>query len=200
MPSYVFVSLRQNPFDTDHFPTDYDAHYMWELSRVGSTWVVSSGFDYLKVMLLMKHFGVNRPSQVVGKIFESERDDTCSALDLLLTQIAHGGNYTPPSAKAIRDRALLALADMRCPDYSDLDDETVYHAFAEAWNGFEADEDWFADFTAKIQALGGVQLRKADPKTFSTHVRGPAMYLEIVKGSTVYKLILGPYSTPITFD
>jgi len=200
MTTFMIVELSQNPFDDDHVPTDPEAFYSWGLAQVGSNWTTSSGFSYSKVMLLMKHFNVAHASQLVGKTFESEKYEATSALDLLLVQIAHGGKYTPPSTQTVRNRALASLANMECPDFSDLDDETVAKAFAEVWGGWEADEEWLADFTKKLDLLGGVLLRKADYNTFSMRVKGPASYLELVKGDKVQKIILGPYSTPISFE
>ena len=191
--------MSQNPFDK-HMPTDPDAFYSWGLSRAGSNYKTLSGFSYSKVMLLMMHFKVTDASQLVGMTIESEKNGECSALDLLLIQIAHGGKYTPPSAKTVRDRALVSLANMECPDFSDLDDETVANAFSDVWNGWEADQEWLADFSKKLELLGGVLLRKADSKDFSMRVKGPASYLELVKDGKVQKIILGPYSTPITFE
>jgi len=89
---------------------------------------------------------------------------------------------------------------MECPDFSDLDGQTVADAFREVWGGWEADETWLADFTKKLDLLGGVLLRKANYESFSIRVKGPASYLELVKGDKVQKIIVGPYSTPIIFE
>lgn len=90
MNTWIFVEMHQNPFDT-WAPTDPNAFYSWGLRLEGSGWTVRSGMNFPSVQLLMQHFGVSNPVDLVGKSFESTRDDTSSALNLLLTQICHGG-------------------------------------------------------------------------------------------------------------
>lgn len=201
MYTWFIRNIYQNPHDKDHKPTDPGARYMWELGLSGSELVVSSGFDYAEVMLLMQHFRVDNIPHLVGQSFQSERGDASSALDLLLTQIRHGGKYVPPATEELRQRAAESMACGKQPDYSGIDDETVYRAFAEVWNGFKADVIWMNSFKAEISQIsdGQAVLLDADHETFSARVKGPANYLMLVYGGVRQKVIMGPYSTPVSF-
>jgi len=96
MFNWKFSVIEQNPFDAKyHRATDPQAFYSWGISQVGSTWTTQSGFYYSDVMLLMKHFKVQNAAELIGKTFESERNEASTALDFLLVQIRHGGSYTP---------------------------------------------------------------------------------------------------------
>jgi len=198
---WVIVEMCQNPFDTEHQPTDPDAFYSWTLRPTDSQWTTSSGFGYSIVMLLMKYFKVTTASGLVGKIFISNREEASSALNLLLTQIRHGGEYTPPGHESLRFLATKALASMTEPDFSNVDDQTVYEAFQEVWEGFCANKDWLNAFKAQISQLsaGKVALLDCDPNEFNTRVKGPANYLVLVSGDHRQKIILGPYATPVQF-
>ncbi len=201
MTKWKIVRIEHNPFDNDHSPTDQQAYYCWELSQEGSSWKTGSGFNYADVMQLMKHFKVQTAAELVGLTFESEKNEASSALDFLLVQIRHGGSYTPPSGQIVRNRVLASLANLEQPDLSDLDGETIANAFREVWGDWEADETWLSKLMDDICyfSTGQVHLRKADSNTFSVHIKGPASYLELVKGGTVQKIIIGPYSTPVSF-
>ncbi|HOX95982.1 MAG TPA: hypothetical protein PLI45_01245 [Candidatus Woesebacteria bacterium] len=179
--------------------TDPRAPYSWYIREKNVILVTGSSFTYKEVSLLMKHFGVFDPKDLNGKTFESEKDYALEALELLLLETLLGRKYVPPTYEEIRNRAISSLAKMEEPDYSDVDGHTVMKAFMDVWPGKDPDEKWFADFCQKIKDISGVILRKADPKTFSVGILGPAEFLELVKEDKVQKVILGPYGDPVTF-
>lgn len=198
---WVIVEMSQNPFDKEHQSTDSDALYSWTLRPMDRQWTTSSGFSYSDVMQLMKHFEVMTAPELVGKIFISDRKDASSALNLLLVQIKHGGEYTPPELKSLRDLAAQALSRIAVPDFTDVDNQTVHEAFQEVWEGFFADRNWLNSFKAQISQLseGKVALLDCNPNEFSMMIKGPANYLVLVSGNRRQKVIMGPYATPIEF-
>jgi hypothetical protein len=200
MYTWVIYKMKLNQF-CKSTPTDPNASYMWDLHMKDSDWITGSGTTYAKVALLMKHFGVEKPEELEGKSFTSERDSAGSALDLLLVQIRNGGNYTPPSHEEIRLRAATAMAKFERPDYSDVDDETVFDAFQEVWGGWHAEENWLNWLKAKIQDLsqGRVVLLEADVNDFSMRIKGPANYMMLQRGEECQLVVIGPYSHPVTF-
>lgn len=198
---WKIANIEQNPFDK-HSPVDPNALYMWYLQPEGSEWTTGSGMNYSNIMLLMQHFGVSNAYALIGKKFESEKEDASLALNFLLIQVQHGGNYTPPSPETIRQRAAESMARMECPDFSDIDKESVFDAFSEVWDGFRANEIWMNAFKAEISNLsvGQVALIEASVDEIKTRVKGPANYMKLIKGQEVQLVIMGPYSTPITFE
>jgi hypothetical protein len=182
-------------------PPAEDARYMYDISAQGSTLVTSSGISYHNVALLMQHFEVSTPDDLIGKTFTNDRGSVPSALDLFLLQIKNGGEYTPPSTEELRLRAAQALANFTVPDYSKVDRETVAEAFQEVWAGFEAEEEWLMNFTLLIAELseGKVALLAADADEFPWRIKGPASYLKLQRGEETQLLAIGPYAKPIEF-
>jgi hypothetical protein len=200
MYTWNITQMEQNQFDTNA-PTSPEALYSWSIRREDSKWTLSSGMDYREVQLLMQYFNVHTAAELVGKQFTSERNSAESALNLLLAQIRHGGNYTAPSHEDLRNRAAEALAAFRQPDFSDTDEETVFRAFREVWDGFRANEYWMASLKAQIAEMsnGQVELLDADAEDFPVHVKGPANYLRLRRGKEDQLVIMGPYSSPVDF-
>lgn len=202
MNTWIIESILQNPFDYNHSTTDPEALYMWSLRLQGENAVTESSMSFAEAMELMRHFRVKDSSQLAGKKFQSERSNASSALNLLLIQIRHGGKYVPPTHESIRERVAQSLAKMEEPDFSDIDDETIFESFIDVWDIMSAKPEWLKKFTARIAEIsnGRVSLIKAEPRNFSARVLGPAEYLMLVQGKQKQRIILGPYSTPVSFD
>lgn len=195
--------MEKNEFDKK--PGNHpDTLYSWRISRTDSNWTTSSSITFSDVQLLMDHFGVNDPSKLIDKTFETPDDysDPSLALDLLLKKIQHGGSYNPPSSDQLISRAINALAAMNCPDFSDVDSQTVYEAFQGTFQMFSPKTDWLKWFKEQIsvRSLGEVQMDDANVDDFKVRVRGPADYLMLVRGNQKIRVIFGPYSTPFSFD
>jgi hypothetical protein len=196
--------MEHNQFD-EHSPTDKNALWMYELSVLGSMLRIGSGFSYQKVELLMKHFGVSNPEFLVGKVFDSPRESATSALDLLLTEIENSGKYTPPSSEEIRHIAAVALSKLEMPDYKGIDKETISRAFQEIWSGFRAKSEWLKSFAKEIKDLSDPKhkvrlLQATRDDVFKYKIRGPAEYMLLKCGRKTQRVIIGPYSNPISFD
>ena len=201
MKVWEFVEVKKNPFNEEP-DTAPNALYSYILREQGSDWKMGSSMTYKEVKLLLGHFGIEKPEELAEKTFSGARESPSSALNLLIVQIKHGGDYIPPTEETLYERAASALSNMECPDFSDVDDETVFKAFHKKFNWFDVDEKWFYSFQERISALsnGTVQLQKADVEDFSVRVKGPAECLLLIKGNKKQRVILGPYSTPISFD
>jgi hypothetical protein len=201
MKVWELSEVKKNPFDK-RADTDPDAIYSITISEQGSYWSTRSGITYRELMPILSHFKVNRPEDLTGKTFTNTRESATSALNLLIVEISHGGEYTPPSEESLHERAIVALGNMQCPDFSDVDDETVYNAFRKAFNGSRIDEKWLCWFQKRISTSsnGRVQLQKANIDEFSMRVMGPAEYLILAADERRQRVILGPYSRPVSFD
>lgn len=179
-----------------------DSVYDGFLKEEGSRGCCSFTVKFSEAELLMKHFGVGQISELVGKSFVNEKAFSDSALNLLLVQIQHNGNYTPPSHESLLQRAAEAMAKMKEPDFSDVDKETVYDAFQKEWGyGSQADSKWLVNFANKIYKLSRceVMLVKAISHDGFPNVLGPAEYLFLIKGYLRQRVVIGPYSTPVEF-
>lgn len=199
MATWTIVEMCQNPYDKKHKATDPEADYSYGLSDSRHT--IISGLNYSEVELLMKRFRVQTASELVGKTFQSNKRDAQSALYLLLTQICHDMQYIVPSYQSLRDRAAVALAQMTKPDYGDVDEDAIQEAFFEVWDRDMAKKTWFNAFKAQISQMsnGQVSLIDSESREGFPCIQGPANYCVLVKGKRRQKVILGPYSTPVTF-
>src|SRR6185437_1698850 len=99
-------------------------------------------------------------------------------------------------------RAAQALSEGKCPDFTDVDNHTVFKAFFETFDGFRAKDSWLMKFQETIAQLSGaqVQLSRGDREVFRKRVKGPAEYLILTVRGEGRRLIFGPYSTPFQFD
>lgn len=205
MKVWEFVKVEKDSFDTGA-DTAPNASYSYSVKEQGSNWVMSSGITYQELEPLLPIFEVGRPEDLVGKSFQSPAQDFQSAISLLITQvqheIKHGTPYIPPTEEDLYERAAVALGNMECPDFSEVDDETVFNAFHNAFDFFHANEDWLHRFQERIHELseGTVQLQKTRIEDFSIRIKGPAEYLLLVRGEQTQRVTLGPYSTPVSFD
>lgn len=198
---WEFVEVRKNPYD-ERPPTDPKALYSYYVRRVGDDGMEGSSFFYSEIFPLLSHFGIQKPEELVGKTFESTHWAFNMALNYLVIEIQHDFQYTPPSKEELYERAAVSLSNMTCPRFLNVDKNTVASAFGETFDFFHACPEWLDWFSRRIRELseGEVDLVKANPDDFEARVRGPAEYLELVKGGYRQKLILGPYSTPISFE
>ncbi|PWU23365.1 hypothetical protein C5B42_03195 [Candidatus Cerribacteria bacterium 'Amazon FNV 2010 28 9'] len=198
--TWTFVGFEQSSYDAKkHSPTDSDADYMWGLQADGFG-TIMGGCSYTKAQPLMQHFKVLSLPQLVGKSFESEKEDASSALDLLLVQLRHGGKYVPPSYESLRERAAQALAQMQAPSYEDVDGETVFNAFYAVWDGWVPNAEWLKSFQQRIWDLsnGEVVLEEATDTKGFVMIKGPAAYFFLKKGEEVCYVDIGPYSNPVS--
>lgn len=202
MTTYQFRKMERNQFDTK--PLSNKTLYSYGLSRQRGTGMTVTSITYEDVMVLMDHFGVTEPEQLVNKTFETQNDrlDACEALDLLLLTIRHGGSYVPPTTEQIILRAVNSLATMTRPNFSDVDGKSVYDCFAVAFKGFKLDQEWFARFNnlVKTHSGGTVEIQNADIEEFEMRIRGPAAYFWLVRGNQKMKFVFGPYDTPFQFQ
>lgn len=198
--TYRFVEVEQNPFSTEQ-PNDPSALYECKLAVVGWNGNQSFGIPYKDVKQLMAYFGVNKPEELAEKTFESSKTDGPAAINYLVVLQKHGGFYTPPSDAELFERTAQAMSKMKCPDFSDVDEDTVYNAFRKFWEGFIVDHDWLYNLNKRIVELskGKVKLVKGNPEDFPVHVKGPAEYLLLKKGKETIKIIIGPYNKPVGF-
>lgn len=207
--TWKFIKFGQNPF-CKKAGTDPGAFYSYEVSENGSAWVIGSDLSYEEVKYLMAYFGVKTPGELAGKSFLSRRSDIFSAIDYLVILQKHGGKYAPPSEAELYERVAQALSQMRCPDFSEVDRETVFLAFSRQWEGFSVNKAWLAGLRKRILALsnGQVWLLAEDRRKFSIRVKGPAEYLLLLRGSETQifedkaegqRVIIGPYSQPVIF-
>lgn len=198
--TYRFVEVGQNTFGTKQ-PTDPSALYECKLTVIGWNGSQSFGILYEDVKQLMAHFGVNKPEELAGKTFESTKSHGPAAINYLVILQKHDGSYEPPSNAELYERTAQALSKMQRPDFSDVDDDTVYHAFHEVWDGFSANHDWLNSLNIRILELskGEVKLVKGNYEDFPARIRGPAEYLLLKKGNQAIKVIIGPYNRPVKF-
>ena len=197
---WKFIKVEQNPYDK-RAATDPKALYEYQMSAEGSNWLVRSGITYEEVERLLAYFDVKTPNELQDKTFKSQKDDHSLAVNYLITVQKYGGKYTPPSDEELYRQTAVAMSKMKCPDFSDIDKDTVFTAFLKVWEGFSAEADWMQNLQNRISALsnGQVVLSKGNSKDFPTRVRGPAEYLMLTKGKQSIMVIMGPYSTPVSF-
>lgn len=202
MNKWVFIKVEKNPFEKKG-DTHPDANYLWEISRVGSKRASSSGLVYKEIKELLNHYGLNHPSELAGKTFTTpdSYNDEGSALNYLIVTIRAGGNYQAPTHEQLYERAASALAQMKCPDFSDVDNQTVFKAFSRVFSDHSPDERWFESFKKKVSARSGgkVTIEQANISDFSMRIMGPAVYLLLASKEKSIKFTFGPYDTPFIF-
>lgn len=194
--TWEITKIEKNPFDGRKLG-DPKAFYSWELTQPpGQDWRLSSGFEYSDVRDLMNYFGVENPEELSGMTFESEYNDGSAALDRLLITIRNP-RYAPPSDEEVRERVAKSLAQMAQPNLSGIDGTTICDAFTRVFY----DADWLTHFKKRVSLWsdGKVKLVESDYEKFPIRFRGPADYLELVSDKKRQMIILGPYSTPVTF-
>lgn len=201
MYKWVIVEMNQNPFDGDTLREDSAAFYMWGLQIEGHCITTSAGLPRKTLEPLLSYFGVPTMESLVGQSFESERNEASEALDLLLTTIRNGGSYTPPPYYLVRQHVIQALALGREPDLSAIDHQTIANSFAEVWDFYRANKKWLRRTKAQIKSLssGHVILRQGRRKDFPERINGPVEYLQLLTDDKIFKVIIGPYSTPVRF-
>lgn len=202
MTTYEIRGMHHNAYDNAD-PFRPDALYMYEISIFREEPTLRSGTDYKSVKLLMEHFNVHNPSELIGKMFEVPNDDDAEyALQRLLLNIQNEGKYTPPSDTQLLFRAVNSLALMTCPDFSNVDSQTVYTFFATAFRGFVLDRVWFDRFEALLaeHSAGEVRILNGNSEDFRMRVKGPAAYFKLIRGTTEINFVFGPYSTPFVFQ
>jgi hypothetical protein len=201
--TWQIVKIAQNSFDDK--PSDHPkAQYIYELEADTSPgWRSGSSIEYADVQLVMAHFKVNHPQKLAGKTFESSSREHSRALELFLFHIRTNGTYWPPSAENIRILVAVALSQMSEPNLSHIDHRSIANAFKEVWGkGFTADPTWLGQFAALIFDLssGQVLLTPAGDVEFNLLFNGQASNMLLTKGDKTIRVILGPYSNPVTFD
>ena len=209
MKTWEFIEVRRNLVCKKSSDDPY-ALYSYTINEKGNDWWHGAGLFYKELKPLMFHFGVSGPEKLVGKSFESPREDADSALNLLIVQIRHGGEYESPSPQKLYDALAESLAKLQIPDFSNVDDETVCDAFAEWFSGFKMKEEWFSWLKIEIWKLGNGRflLERADHKEFKVGVKEPAEYLTLTDQGLphgrppghIKRLVIGPYSKPAFFD
>lgn len=201
---WTITDLSQNWWSKDE-PESPTTYYNWTLSDTNGC-PYSSAIKYEDVKVLMRAFKVDKPSLLVDKTFKSTRADASAALNLFLTETRHremhGTKYVPPDADKLIDRAAAALARLQIPDFSDVDHETVYKAFAPAFNIFELKKKWIEAFKARLAFYGGgcTRIESAPEQAFRERILGPAAYFYLINGKTKRRITFGPYSNPFSFD
>jgi len=202
MNVWEFIKIKPNRFSEKN-DLDPDALYSWEVSNVNNERRTGSSFHFRDVKLLMKNFFVATPEELVGKKFKTpdNYNEACIALDYFLLSIKKGGLYTPPTTEELHERAFASLSEMKCPDFSDVDDQTVFQAFHPMFKKSKLKEKWFEIFKQKVAEKSNeeVKIKKYPIEKESTHILGPATFLLLEKGDLVIKFIFGPYGTPFEF-
>lgn len=130
---------------------------------------------------------------------------TLALLSLCQVCTARQQAQTPlavPKFEAVYDTAASALAKMELPDFSSFDKNEVTQAFREIFSGFEMRPGWVDKFKTKIASYsnGKVRLEIGDRKDFHFIVKGPASYFLLIRDGLSRRVIIGPYSDPISFD
>lgn len=209
MQTWEFVEVRQNRSDKTA-SDDPNAPYHYTMRKNGDKWSYSSSLSYKELKPLMFHFGASKPEELAGKSFKSPREDSHNALNLLIVQIRHGGEYEPPSPRELYNILASSLAQLQIPDFSNVDDYTLYKAFAELFEGFKMKHEWFDWLKREIWAKsnGRLLLERADYKEFKMIIPVPVEYLVLIDQGLPSgkptgdkkRLILSPYSKPVFFD
>lgn len=187
---WKFVKVYKNPF-CQKAATDSLAIYMYDVSVEGDKRIFNSGITYTEGKYLLCYFGVKTPEELTGKKFRSDKTDASFAINYLIVQQKHGGNYTPPTYDELYEMTAQAMSEMKCPDFSnEFDKETIYFAFLNALEVPRAKKDWLQKLKNRILVLSNGKVKL---------VGGPAEYLVLVKNKSKIKVIIGPYSTPVSF-
>ena len=97
------------------------------------------------------------------------------------------------------ERAARDLAQMKCPDFSDVDGEIVCNAFLKVFSGLLPRKEWLEAFKKKVSRFsnGKVVIKEDDSPTVGA--LGPAAYLLLVSNEKTIKFIFGPYKRPFEF-
>lgn len=198
---WQFREVYKNTFDNKDAGNP-DTLFVVDLMLPGSNVRHGCSMKRKEIEPLLGYFNVQKPEDLVGKSFTGKRTDSRWAMNYLLLQIKHGGNYKPPTKEQLYERMAVALSKMECPNFSNVDDETLANAFSDIFSGWNIREDWLRKFTDRILELSKnkVILQKANIEIFKCRIRGPAEYMILTDGNMEQKLILGPYINPINFE
>lgn len=201
MFTWQFEKIRRNRFckEPENSP---EALYSSQLKEQNSRKFEEVVLFYSELELLLLYFGVEKPEELVGKSFTCPMGDAGVAISLLISEIKHRGAYNLQTPESLYARAALALSKLECPDFSDIDKNTIWKTFSAVFNGFRANKDWLRGLQETIRDLSDakVALREANIDDFSVRFKGPAEYLVLVSDEKKQRVIFGPYSTPFVFD
>jgi len=157
------------------------------------------------VHTILRHLGLREPFQLIGRSFEAPDDyENCGGselFDLFLRQVQSDGKYCQPDFEALWNRAAHTLAQLQCPDFSDVDDYWVYSAFscAKREGSFE---DWWKSIIEQVKRLscGLVSIERASEEDFSITSKVKAHYFELVRGNEIIRFLFRSHSVPFVFD
>jgi len=138
---------------------------------------VEIGLSEADSELLLKHFKVDHVFDLLRKTFvvSEEYIDATYAFDWFLTNLRHDGHYQAPSVRQIFERTAKALAKMECPDFSDVDSQTLRQAFTIWFSGVHVTDSKFGWLNTEIELRTDNQvfLRKAKIEEFRIQYHGP---------------------------
>lgn len=178
-----------------------DERYGVMLKKVDANEGAGSSVTVPELQLIMQHFGVHKPEDLVGKVFAVDELETpWTKLNELAVLVKNKGNYQAPNPEELYDRAARALAKMELPDFSDVTDSDIHSAFRLLWTGKEPilklNIDWLNNFREKVYKYsnGKVTLLDANMSEFHAIVRGSGGYFKLInkESGEVKRLILPP--------
>jgi hypothetical protein len=119
---------------------------------------------------------------------------------LLMLTVVYASAENCAMEATLTDCTAAAFAKMELPDFSDLDSHFVSEEFYRFY--YKDKEGCLEKLKQKVnQKSGGkVLLREEDYEKFNLRVKGPAIYLVLIKDKEQKRVIIGPYSNPILLD
>lgn len=137
---------------------------------------------------------INRNRGPVGYYFLSPNPSGVKAFEYHLFKHKVGNSYRPLSRNEIYDRALYSLAKLELPQYDDVDFDTLFSAFYNAYY----DPKWIELLETRIKEItqNSVKWIEEDTPTLETRGAGPGRHFKLLRGEEELRITFGPYLRP----
>jgi len=170
---------------------DLNTYYNLEAQlESGTGGIPSVCLKYCEIKELLDFNNFDDPRDLIGCTYASpgRYEDFGSVMNYNLLMMRTDNTYIPPSFEQLYERAVCALSRMTCPNFSDIDDLTVFNAFFHAYNN-----DWLGIMMQRVHQRSGGQVRVqiVNPKA-----RGG---FPMIQGQAVYMMLFGPGDRRIRF-
>ena len=161
---------------------------------------------------IAEHFGVRVAQDLAGKTFAApckkardgklvDYDDPLDVLDLLGVQRMYDGHYVPPTDEVLYRRTVQTFAQMRLPDFSDVDRRTLWHAFERLYDAGGKGSAVFVDRLARdvfAASKGTVSLLRTNRQDLCAECRAHLRLMS--KDGALVRLVIGPYPDPVVAE
>ncbi len=151
--------------------------------------------------------GLEKPAQLIGQIFYTPEycSNPADALDFILIQASHHGQYQPPSPEQIFISIAQSVARLEEPDLSGIDRATLRKTFVDLWENWPG-LGWIPNYRWTDWLANLIVLFSEGKVKMDTHLKRPkanrgfsarAVEFKIIYAQGQKSLIIQPSPNPV---